>query len=619
MSIIGTEAAAAVETPDAVGTSSSVGLPDAPVALLRLADDGRLLAANRAARDLLGLEPERLPAAVGDFLWGLDPAVLAGEEGVWAAPGDDPARRVRYQREAGDGWLLSLPHAETAALLRESARLADGDLSQATHPLLWPLVRRLAEAGGERELLALANDALAGCDLGLELPPQHADTPAGRRLVAGFGNLAEAIRQAVALSARIAAEVPKVVGENDDLARQSQAQAQALESVLAATRRLLQDLKDVRGELDEVRAAAGRADEDARLGGEAARALAEAMAAVEQRSARAGEVIEVIDSVAFQTNILSINAGIEAAHAGEAGRGFAVVAAEIRRLAERAASAARDVRAIIGGTVEALGQSAESARRTSEVLGGIGQSLGRAGAAMESVAGRIVAQGEEVAAIDRAVADVVALGHSNLEHAAHVAELSEALGQGVATLSDCVGLFRLPPDPMREPRHARVRALAEAGAAQVGQALAQAVARREIDAKALFSREYTPIPGVDPPKHGTAFDALCDQLLPAVQEPLAAAEPWIVFAISANPDGYVPTHNLRFSQPLTGDKAMDLIGNRTKRIFSDRVGRSVGAHTDPYRLQVYRRDTGQIMFDLSVPVYVDGRHWGGFRIGYSLG
>ena len=64
-----------------------------------------------------------------------------------------------------------------------------------------------------------------------------------------------------------------------------------------------------------------------------------------------------------------------------------------------------------------------------------------------------------------------------------------------------------------------------------------------------------------------------------------------------NPNGYVPTHNLRFSQPLTGDAARDLVGNRSKRRFGDRVGRSVGAHTDPYRLQVYRRDTGQIMFD----------------------
>ncbi|HET6397155.1 MAG TPA: methyl-accepting chemotaxis protein, partial [Pseudoxanthomonas sp.] len=131
-------------------------------------------------------------------------------------------------------------------------------------------------------------------------------------------------------------------------------------------------------------------------------------------------------------------------------------------------------------------------------------------------------------------------------------------------------------------------------------------------------RHYEPIPGVDPPKYRTAFDALCDELLPPLQEPVAAAHPWIVFAICANPDGYVPTHNLRFSQPLTGDRARDLVGNRTKRIFADRVGRSVGAHTDPYRLQVYRRDTGHIIFDLSVPVYVDGRHWGGFRVGYTL-
>jgi len=158
------------------------------------------------------------------------------------------------------------------------------------------------------------------------------------------------------------------------------------------------------------------------------------------------------------------------------------------------------------------------------------------------------------------------------------------------------------------------RDTAEAIAASFEEALAESW----IDEEALFSRDYTAIAGVEPAKYETAFDALCDELLPPLQEPVASAHPWIVFAISANPDGYVPTHNDRFCQPLTGDRARDLVGNRTKRIFSDRVGRSVGAHTDPYRLQVYRRDTGQIMFDMSVPVFVNGRHWGGFRVGYTL-
>ncbi|WP_447729605.1 methyl-accepting chemotaxis protein [Pseudoxanthomonas suwonensis] len=599
------------------GQATASALPDAPVALLRLDREGRIVAANRAASDLLGLEDAVLPVPASGPLWGLDVGELARAGGVWAAPGDDPARRLRYQAD-DEGWIVSLPHAETATLMREAALLAGNTGATVTHPLLAPLAQGLAGASTPLELLAHVNDTLARCDLALELPAAHAESEAGRRLAAGFGNLAEAVRQAVSLSVQLAADVPKVVGENDELAQQTRAQAEALETVLAATRRLRKDLDEVRRELEEVRAAAVRADADARRGGEAARALAAAMEQVEARAARAGEVIEVIDSVAFQTNILSINAGIEAAHAGEAGRGFAVVASEIRRLAERAASAARDVRAIVGGTVEALGESADSARHTGEVLAGIGQSLEGAGAAMESVAERIASQGEEVMAIDRAVEQVVGLGHSNLQHAAHVAELSEALGQGVATLHDCVGLFRLPPDPMRVPRHARVRELAEAGARRIGMALAAAVADGRIGADALFSREYKQIPGIDPPKYRTPFDSLCDRILPPLQEPIANAEPWIVFAISANPDGYVPTHNQRYCQPMTGDRAKDLVGNRTKRIFGDRVGRSVGAHTDPYRLQVYRRDTGQIMFDLSVPVYVDGRHWGGFRIGYSL-
>ncbi len=593
-------------------------LPEVPVALLRLSGDGLLTGCNQMALDLLGCSQEELAGAPAALVWGLDHTQL-GEEGVWVAAGDDPARRVRYQRDRREGgWMLSLPHVETAALLRDAQALAGDAVPLVASVPMQGVVQRLRQAAAERQMLLRTGEALSACDLALRLPDGLGQSPLVGKLRAGFGNLAEAIRQAVSLSVQIASEVPHLVAENDELARQTQAQGDALDEVTAATSRLTESLQGVAEDLRKVMEIAGSADEGARQGREAARDLASAMLEVERRATRAKQVIEVIDAVAFQTNILSINASIEAVHAGAAGRGFAVVATEIRRLAEQAASAARDVRVIIGETGTAVGEGAESARRTESLLEGIGGLLGRASAAMESVAEKIAAQDGEIRAIESSVDAVVKLGRSNLQHAAQVAQRSEALAAGTEVLRDCVGLFRLPDDPMREPRHAQVRALAVAAAEQIGEALRQAVEQRRIEMDALFGRDYEAVPGTSPEKFTTSFDALCDELLPALQEPVLEAQPWIVFAICANPDGYVPTHNLRFCQPLTGDRDKDLVGNRTKRIFADRVGRSVGSHVDPYRIQVYRRDTGQIMFDLSVPVRVGNRHWGGFRVGYTL-
>jgi hypothetical protein len=73
----------------------------------------------------------------------------------------------------------------------------------------------------------------------------------------------------------------------------------------------------------------------------------------------------------------------------------------------------------------------------------------------------------------------------------------------------------------------------------------------------------------------------------------------------------------RFCKPLTGNYEKDLADNRTKRIFNDRTGSRCGNHTSPMLLQTYKRDTGEVMHDLSVPIFVNGQHWGGFRISYS--
>ena len=106
-------------------------------------------------------------------------------------------------------------------------------------------------------------------------------------------------------------------------------------------------------------------------------------------------------------------------------------------------------------------------------------------------------------------------------------------------------------------------------------------------------------------------------MLPDIQEPLLQQHSTIAYAGAVDDHGYFPTHNRRYSRALTGNYDIDLANNRTKRIFSDRTGSRCGSSREPFLLQTYKRDTGEVMHDVSAPIYVRGRHWGGFRIGYK--
>ena len=132
----------------------------------------------------------------------------------------------------------------------------------------------------------------------------------------------------------------------------------------------------------------------------------------------------------------------------------------------------------------------------------------------------------------------------------------------------------------------------------------------------LFDDTYRPLPGTRPQQYTTRFDTLTDRIFPSLQEAVLSAHEEIVYAIGTDRNAYVPTHNRCFAHAPTGDLAWDLAHCRSKRIFDDPVGRQCGLHQMPFLLQTYRRDTGEIMHDISAPVYVGGRHWGGFRVGY---
>jgi methyl-accepting chemotaxis protein len=140
--------------------------------------------------------------------------------------------------------------------------------------------------------------------------------------------------------------------------------------------------------------------------------------------------------------------------------------------------------------------------------------------------------------------------------------------------------------------------------------------KKEVSKERLFSFLYYPTPDTDPPKFTTDYDKLSDRDIQAIEEGILARASTIVYTVMVDKNGYLPTHNQRYSQPLTGNTASDLVNNRTKRIFNDRTGLAASQNTATFLIQRYQRDTGETMADLSVPIYIDGKHWGAVRIGY---
>lgn len=333
------------------------------------------------------------------------------------------------------------------------------------------------------------------------------------------------------------------------------------------------------------------------------------------------EAAVTIQQIAAQTRLLALNAAIEAARAGEAGRGFAVVAAEVRKLSDVSSEQGQAIGEHVSSILSLNAQAVIDAERTSTASSETAQkvqtllsSVGETVSAVSVIAERLAAVSESAAVARHTTADVAQVAHRLAKDMQDLGELSGSAGEKVSHSIERLLSGMALQDVDCE--HARFKALALKAARDAGQVLEQAIANGSLQAGPLFEPVYTPVPGTDPPKNTVGWDSYTDQNFPAIQEPLL--EQGAAYAIVVNRDGYCPTHNHKFSQPLTGDKVRDLAGNRTKRIFTDKVGQSCAAH-ESVLVQTYLRDTGETMHDLSVPVHVQGRHWGAVRVGYLAG
>lgn len=337
-----------------------------------------------------------------------------------------------------------------------------------------------------------------------------------------------------------------------------------------------------------------------------------------------------IQKIARQTNLLALNATIEAARAGEAGKGFAVVATEVKGLARQTGEVTSGiddtVKKLSFSVTDLINSSTDTLRVADSVNSGVGvinQAVSVFGQAIDTVESR--------------VGDISDAASTSLEQCSNVIGEIDKFFDGIAMTSaslrradqrivsllgnseELMGFiaasgFRTGDTP--------IIALAQTSAEKIAAIFTQALESGRVSRADLFDEQYQKIAGSNPEQHMTRFTLFTDTVLPEIQETVLASDSRITFSAAVDRNGYLPTHNRKFSQNQGGDPVWNNANCRNRRIFNDRTGLNAGRNTQPFLLQTYRRDMGGgqfvLMKDVSAPIMVQGRHWGGLRIGYRI-
>jgi methyl-accepting chemotaxis protein-1 (serine sensor receptor) len=357
----------------------------------------------------------------------------------------------------------SIEHSESAATVARSVMMAGVLIAVVTMLLLaaW-FIRTITHP--LNEAVSLAESVAAGnLDNRIEV---HSNDEIGHLMQAlktMNASLAEIVSRVRSGTDTITVASREVAAGSADLSSRTEEQASSLEETASSMEELTgtvrQNAENARQANQLVVSTADVALKGGRVVGE----VVDTMASIKDSSRKIADIIGVIDGIAFQTNILALNAAVEAARAGEQGRGFAVVASEVRSLAQRSATAAKEIKALIEDSVDKVEAGGKLVDEAGHTMDEIVASVKRVTDIMGEIAAASAEQSSGIEQVNQAISQMDDVTQQNAALVEEAVAAAESLQEQAGRLADAVSVFKLGPSGASVVRSAPVRAIGVKG------------------------------------------------------------------------------------------------------------------------------------------------------------
>jgi methyl-accepting chemotaxis protein len=340
-------------------------------------------------------------------------------------------------------------------------------------------------------------------------------------------------------------------------------------------------------------------------------------------SANILSIVTIINGISEQTNLLSLNATIEAARAGEHGKGFAVVAEEVRELSRRIKPATEEISNNIAAMIKIVERTQTETAQILEYAKDTDGVVTTATENFQRMIGDFETANDQLIKIAAAIEELSTNNSQVTGKVNNINTLSQEIAADMNVSASSVDTLNGVTEKMLE-----MVARFKTGEGNFDEVITTAREMRDDFQTRIqsmkdrginvFDTQYRAVPNTNPQKYLAAFSETFTKELQTVFDDAAKRIPGTIYCLAIDRKGYLPVHHSAVSQPMTGDPERDLLYSRQQRIYlNNRTEQRRCSHTDPLLLQTYMRDTGEILNDLSMPIFVDGKHWGAFIMGFD--